>query len=117
MFLIVVHNIFQTACAAGDEGSISIGHSSNLQDGVTVRTAKTYIGAPTPSASVRVGDRVTVGHAVILEGGVTLEDECLIGIGAALQHGVKARLAGLSCVKKCIEVLMRCLFPDGTRQC
>lgn len=82
-----------------------------------MRTAKTYIGAPTPSASVRVGDRVTVGHAVILEGGVSLEDECLIGIGAALQHGVKVRLAGLSCVTKCDEMHIRCLFPGGMQHC
>jgi len=34
---------------------------------------------------------VTVGHAVVLEGGVTLEDEVLVGIGATLQHGARAR--------------------------
>jgi carbonic anhydrase/acetyltransferase-like protein (isoleucine patch superfamily) len=67
-----------------------VGHSSNLQDGVTVRTAKTYIGAPR-GGHVEIGDRVTVGHAVVLEGGVTLEDEVLVGIGATLQHGARAR--------------------------
>ena len=61
-----------------------------------MRTARTYIGAPKRDVKVSIGERVTVGHAVILEGAVTLEDECLIGIGAALQHGVRVRCWRLS---------------------
>ena len=74
---------------AGDGGSISVGQGSNLQDGVLVRTARSYLGAPKRDVKVSIGERVTVGHAVVMEGDVTLEDECLIGIGAALQHGAK----------------------------
>ena len=35
-----------------------------------------------------VGDRVTVGHRVILHG-CTVEDDCLIGMGAILLNGVR----------------------------
>jgi carbonic anhydrase/acetyltransferase-like protein (isoleucine patch superfamily) len=35
-----------------------------------------------------LGNRVTVGHAVVLHG-CTVEDECLIGIGAIVLNGVK----------------------------
>src|SRR5207237_9375981 len=35
-----------------------------------------------------LGNRVTVGHSVVLHG-CTVEDECLIGIGAIVLNGVK----------------------------
>lgn len=44
--------------------------------------------------SVSIGDRVTVGHGAIIHG-ATLEDGCLIGMGAQIRHGARvgARIA------------------------
>ncbi len=58
-----------------DNDLISIGDESNIQDGCVVHTDE---GIP-----LRVGARVTVGHMAMLHG-CTIEDECLIGIGAVL---------------------------------
>jgi carbonic anhydrase/acetyltransferase-like protein (isoleucine patch superfamily) len=59
----------------GDIEPIRVGANSNIQDGSILHTV---IGAP-----VSVGDWVTVGHRVVLHG-CTVEDHCLIGMGAVL---------------------------------
>ena len=41
-----------------------------------------------PGIPCSVGSRVTVGHRVILHG-CTIEDDCLIGMGAILLNGVR----------------------------
>ena len=41
-----------------------------------------------PGVPCSVGNRVTVGHRVILHGCI-IEDECLIGMGAILLNGVR----------------------------
>jgi carbonic anhydrase/acetyltransferase-like protein (isoleucine patch superfamily) len=64
----------------GDTDRISIGAQSNIQD-------LTMIHAD-PGIPCSVGDRVTVGHRVILHG-CTVEDDCLIGMGAILLNGVR----------------------------
>ncbi|MGA2987775.1 MAG: gamma carbonic anhydrase family protein [Terriglobia bacterium] len=63
----------------GDIEPIRVGANSNIQDGSIVHT---MIGAP-----VVVGDWVTVGHRVVLHG-CTVEDNCLIGMGAVLLNHV-----------------------------
>jgi carbonic anhydrase/acetyltransferase-like protein (isoleucine patch superfamily) len=63
----------------GDIEPIRVGANSNIQDGSIVHT---MIGAP-----VTVGDWVTVGHRVVLHG-CTVEDNCLIGMGAVLLNHV-----------------------------
>jgi carbonic anhydrase/acetyltransferase-like protein (isoleucine patch superfamily) len=74
---------------AGDEGAITVGDNSNLQDNVSVRTSKAYLGGH--KATTRIGNNVTVGHGVLLDS-VTIEDEALIGMGATLLEGVKVSL-------------------------
>ena len=64
----------------GDVEPISLGRNSNIQDGSVVHTLE---GAP-----VVIGDWVTVGHGVILHG-CTVEDHCLIGMGAVLLNHVR----------------------------
>lgn len=64
----------------GDMAPISVGSRSNLQDGTMV-----HVDEEVPC---RVGSRVGVGHRVILHG-CTVEDECLIGMGAVLLNGVR----------------------------
>jgi carbonic anhydrase/acetyltransferase-like protein (isoleucine patch superfamily) len=64
----------------GDIEPIRIGANTNIQDGSIVHT---LTGAPT-----LVGDGVTVGHRVVLHG-CTIEDHCLIGMGAVLLNNVR----------------------------
>ena len=60
----------------GDDGPIAIGAKSSIQDG-------TVIHMTTGLSAVTIGDRVTVGHGVILHG-CTVHDDCIIGMGAIL---------------------------------
>lgn len=68
---------FQTVIRA-DNDIISIGDESNIQDGCILHTDA--------NIPMTIGARVTVGHAAVLHG-CTIEDECLIGIGAVLLNG------------------------------
>lgn len=63
----------------GDIEPIRIGANSNIQDGTIVHT---FQGAP-----AIMGDWVTVGHRVVLHG-CTVENNCLIGMGAVLLNNV-----------------------------
>jgi carbonic anhydrase/acetyltransferase-like protein (isoleucine patch superfamily) len=64
----------------GDIEPIRIGANSNIQDGSIIHTME---GAP-----ASVGDWVTVGHRVVLHG-CTVENNCLIGMGAVLLNQVR----------------------------
>ena len=57
-----------------DMGPIEVGQNTSVQDGTVVHLTEGY-------SSTKVGDRVTVGHNVVLHGCV-VEDDCLIGMGA-----------------------------------
>lgn len=64
----------------GDVNPIRIGRGTNIQDLSVIHLNSN--DSPQPS-SVTIGDNVTVGHRVVLHG-CTIQDECLIGIGAIL---------------------------------
>ena len=66
-------NIWYGAVLRGDIEPITVGKGSNIQDLCILHTSE---GTP-----CTVGDNVTVGHGVILHG-CTVEDNCLIGMGA-----------------------------------
>lgn len=73
----------------GDVNSIEIGERSNIQDGTIVHV--THDGPYTPGGiPTVVGADVTVGHRVILHA-CTIEDRCLIGMGAIIMDGVVIR--------------------------
>ncbi len=65
-----------------DNELIAIGDETNIQDGCILHTDE---GIP-----MRIGPRVTVGHRVMLHG-CTIEEECLIGIGAVLLNHSRIR--------------------------
>jgi carbonic anhydrase/acetyltransferase-like protein (isoleucine patch superfamily) len=71
-------SIWPTAVLRGDINFIEIGEGSNIQDGSIVHLAE--------DLPVRVGKLVTVGHRAILHA-CTVEDECLIGMGATILDG------------------------------
>lgn len=65
----------------GDMGRIVIGDETSIQDGTVCHMTEGW-------SETRIGNRVTVGHRVILHGCI-VEDECLIGMGAILLDNVR----------------------------
>src|ERR1043166_7077491 len=72
-------SVWPTAVIRGDSDTIEIGAESNVQDGTIVHVDD---GAP-----VRIGKRVGIGHRAIIHG-ATIEDNCLIAMGAVLLNRV-----------------------------
>ena len=72
-------SIWPTAVLRADLCSIEVGSNSNIQDGAVIHGD--------PDAPVRIGREVTIGHRAVVHG-ATLEDGCLIGIGAIVLNGV-----------------------------
>jgi carbonic anhydrase/acetyltransferase-like protein (isoleucine patch superfamily) len=71
-------SVWPTAVLRGDINFIEIGEGSNVQDGTIIHLAE--------DLPVRVGKLVTIGHRAILHA-CTVEDECLIGMGATILDG------------------------------
>ena len=72
-------SLWPTAVARGDVCPIQIGESSNVQDGAILHGD--------PGQPVTIGAFVTIGHRAVIHG-ATIEDGCLIGIGAIVLNGV-----------------------------
>ncbi|MCP9931801.1 gamma carbonic anhydrase family protein [Cyanobium sp. AMD-g] len=72
-------SLWPTAVARGDVCSITVGEGSNVQDGAVLHGD--------PGQPVSIGADVTIGHRAVVHG-ATLEDGCLIGIGAIVLNGV-----------------------------
>ena len=69
-------SVWYNTVIRGDEGSVTIGARTNIQDLCMLHM--------TGGRSVlTIGDEVTVGHRVVLHG-CTIEDRCLIGMGAVI---------------------------------
>ena len=74
-------SIWHNAVLRGDEGSITIGPRTNIQDLVMIHTGM-------PDYSVIIGHDTTIGHSAIIHG-CTIGDECMIGMGAIIMNGAK----------------------------
>jgi carbonic anhydrase/acetyltransferase-like protein (isoleucine patch superfamily) len=99
----VESSVWYNAVLRGDTDRITIGSQTNIQD-------LTMIHAD-PGVPCTVGDRVTVGHRVILHG-CTIEDDCLIGMGAIILN--KARIGRGSIVGAGALVLEGMEVPPGS---
>jgi len=87
----------------GDTESITVGAGSNVQDASVLHAD---IGKP-----LVIGERVTVGHQVMLHG-CTIGDESLIGIGAIVLNGAKI---GRNCLVGAGALVTEGKeFPDGS---
>lgn len=87
----------------GDTEEITIGAGSNIQDASVLHADH---GMP-----LVVGERVTVGHQVMLHG-CTIGDESLIGIGAVILNGAKI---GRNCLVGAGALVTEGKeFPDGS---
>jgi len=87
----------------GDGAPITVGAHSNLQDLTLV-----HVDEDAPAV---VGDRVTVGHRAIIHG-CTIEDDCLIGMGAIVLS--KARVGAGSLVGAGALVTEGQVIPPGS---
>ncbi len=96
-------SVFYGAVLRGDVDSISIGDDTNLQDNVTM-----HCDSGTPAT---VGARVSVGHGAILHG-CTVEDDCLIGMGAKVLN--RAVIGAGSLVAAGAVVLEGTIVPPGS---
>jgi carbonic anhydrase/acetyltransferase-like protein (isoleucine patch superfamily) len=74
-------SVWMNVVIRGDVHWIRIGARTNVQDG-------TVVHGQTGTHSVTIGDDVTIGHGAIVHG-CTIEDRCLIGMGAILLNGVR----------------------------
>ena len=71
-------SVFYGAVLRGDTDQITLGAGSNLQDNVVVHCDE---GIP-----ATIGAGVSVGHGAVVHG-CTIEDDCLIGMGATVMNG------------------------------
>ncbi|HAG57993.1 MAG TPA: gamma carbonic anhydrase family protein, partial [Arthrobacter bacterium] len=69
---------FYGVSVRADTAAISVGAGSNLQDNVVLHAD--------PGFPCTVGAGVSVGHAAVVHG-CTVEDDCLIGMGATILNG------------------------------
>lgn len=91
------------AVLRGDTETITVGAGSNIQDGSVLHAD---YGLP-----LVIGERVTVGHQVMLHG-CTIGDESLIGIGAVVLNGAKI---GKHCLVGARALVTEGKeFPDGS---
>lgn len=96
-------SIWFQAVLRGDNERITIGAGSNVQEGCVLHTD---MGSP-----LTLGERVTVGHGVVLHG-CTVGDESLIGIGAVVLNGA---VIGKHCLVGAGALVTEGKqFPDGS---
>ncbi|HUQ80338.1 MAG TPA: gamma carbonic anhydrase family protein [Gemmatimonadaceae bacterium] len=96
-------SVWPSAVIRADSDAVSIGEETNVQDGCVIHVD--------PGLPCRIGARVTVGHRAIVHG-ATVEDECLIGMGAIVLNRVvvgRGSLVGAGAV--CSEGMV---IPPGS---
>jgi carbonic anhydrase/acetyltransferase-like protein (isoleucine patch superfamily) len=78
-------SVWPMAVLRGDVNRISVGARSNIQDGSILHVTHESVAQPEGRALL-IGSDVTVGHGAILHA-CTIEDRCLIGMGAIVMDG------------------------------
>ena len=73
-------SIWYNSVVRGDMAPVTIGDETNIQD-----LSMVHVDAGVPC---HIGNRVGVGHRVILHG-CTVEDECLVGMGSVILNGAR----------------------------
>lgn len=89
-------SVWYGAVLRGDVESIEVGAGSNVQDNCTLHAD--------PGFPVRVGERVSIGHNAVVHG-ATVEDDCLVGMGATVLNGAVIGAGSL--------VAAQALVPQG----
>lgn len=91
-------SIWYNAVLRGDTELITVGERSNIQDGCVLHAD--------PGFPTTVGAGVSVGHNAILHG-CTVEDDCLIGMGATVLNGAVIGRGSL--------IAANALIPEGAQ--
>jgi len=91
-------SVWMNVVIRGDVHRIRIGRRSNLQDGSVVHVMR-------DTHPTTIGDDVTIGHGALVHG-CTIDDCCLIGMGAILLNGVRIGAGSI--------VAAGSLLPEGT---
>ncbi|MGW4438145.1 gamma carbonic anhydrase family protein [Streptomyces sp. NPDC004596] len=89
-------SVWYGAVVRGDVERITVGADANVQDNVTLHAD--------PGFPVTVGERVSIGHNAVVHG-ATVEDDCLIGMGATVLNGAVIGAGSL--------VAAQALVPQG----
>ena len=89
-------SVWYGAVLRGDVERITVGADSNVQDNCTLHAD--------PGFPVTVGERVSIGHNAVVHG-ATVEDDCLIGMGATVLNGAVIGAGSL--------VAAQALVPQG----
>ena len=85
-------SVWPGAVIRGDVNSIRIGARTNVQDGTIIHVNDPSPQHPEGQPTV-IGADVTIGHGCIIHA-CTLEDRCLIGMGACILDGAIVRTHG-----------------------
>ena len=96
-------SVFYGAVLRGDIARIVVGEGSNIQDNAVVHLAD--------DLDAVIGAWCTIGHAAIVHA-CTVEDECLIGMGATVLDG--ARIGARSIVGANSLVPQGMIVPPGS---
>ncbi|MDH6221376.1 gamma carbonic anhydrase family protein [Streptomyces pseudovenezuelae] len=91
-------SVWYGAVLRGDVERISVGARANIQDNCTLHAD--------PGFPVSIGARVSVGHNAVVHG-ATVEEDCLIGMGATVLNGAVIGAGSL--------VAAQALVPQGTQ--
>ena len=91
-------SVWPNVTIRGDVNSIRIGDETNIQDNSTLHCDAGHY-------PLVIGNRVTVGHQAMLHG-CTIEDDCLIGIGAIVLNGARIGAGSV--------IAAAALVPEGT---
>ncbi|MFD9191648.1 gamma carbonic anhydrase family protein [Streptomyces phaeochromogenes] len=89
-------SVWYGAVLRAECGPIVIGADSNVQDNCTLHVD--------PGFPVTVGERVSIGHNAVVHG-ATVEDDCLVGMGATILNGAVIGAGSL--------VAAQALVPQG----
>lgn len=89
--------------ARADTSPITIGQDSNIQDCSTMHAD--------PHFPLIVGNRVTVGHSVVLHG-ATIHDDVLVGMGSVVMNG--ADVGSWSIIAAGAVVTQGTVVPEGS---
>jgi len=92
-------SVWMCVVIRGDVNRIRIGRRSNVQDGTIVHVMK-------DTHPTVIGDNVTIGHGAVVHG-CTIDDRCLVGMGAILLNGV---IVGSGSI-----IAAGTLLPEGTQ--
>ncbi|KNF09226.1 carbonic anhydrase [Gottschalkia purinilytica] len=91
-------SIWYNCVLRGDENTIVIGESTNIQDGTVIHISKdnetiigdyVTVGHKAIVHACKIGDNVLIGMGAIILDGVEIEDNVLIGAGSIVTPGKK----------------------------